>query len=93
MCSGSGFWAVSLLGSPYKDFVRPAKCAVSRGALLLLVRPGSGVSILLKWRLRAIVLVREVVSGLWRDAACARLYVMRGHTCTCFAAGLVHDTG
>ena len=54
-----GFWAVSHLASPF-SFVRPAKFAVSRGALLLLLRPGSDVSILLPWGLRrAVVLVRR----------------------------------
>ena len=53
------------------------------------------MSILLQWRLRrAVVLVREVVSALWREAACARLLVAYVRTpCICFAAGLVHEAG
>ena len=51
-------------------FVCPAKFAMCRGSLLLLLRPGSDVSILVGWELqRAPVLVREVASALWRDAA------------------------
>ena len=50
--------------------VLPAKFAVSRVILLLLLRPGSDVSILLRWgRRRALALVRVVVSALWRDDA------------------------
>jgi len=38
--------------------------------LLLLLRPGGGVSILLRWgRRHALALVRVVVSALWRDDA------------------------
>ena len=38
-------------------------------ALFLLLRPGSDMRILLQWGLRRTpVLVREVVSALWRDA-------------------------
>lgn len=47
----------------------PAKSVVP-GALLLLLRPGSYVSSLPRWvQWRVLVLVREVVSALWRDAA------------------------
>jgi len=65
-----GFWAVSHLASPFMGFVCPAKFAVSRVILLLLLRPGSDVSILQQWgRRRALALVRVVVSALWRDDA------------------------
>ena len=47
-----------------------ATCAVSRVILLELLRPGSGVSILLRCgRRRALAFVRVVVSALWRDDA------------------------
>ena len=65
-------WGLGWFASrkPIHGFLCPAKFAVSRGALLMLLRPGSDVSILLQWRLRrAVVLVREVVSAVWRDAA------------------------
>ena len=60
----------SAFRKPIHGFVRPPKWAVSPGVLLLLLRPGSDVSILLPWgRRRALALVRVVVSALWRDDA------------------------
>ena len=69
MCLGVGFgpFRISQAHSWF-SFALHAKFAVSRVILLLLLRPGSEGSILLRWRLRrVVVLVRVVVSALWRE--------------------------